>query len=198
MNVCKKDTIHNILKRIDKDTADFFILASNYCIEKKKGNINIVLIVKYRLELKMDKVIEELTKSLLSMGSFGSARASIKSAFEMGFLTDNNRKLLLNKVDFNESALKEASKNIIENNYYVEFGSGKKHQIITPTDWAEAIQTLHKWSSEMKDLMNGLNKPLSESDKEVLKEWCSDKSVDKCDSPCNVYKSFLFGNSCRF
>lgn len=198
MNVCNQDTIHNILKRIDKDTVDFFILASNYCIEKNKGNINIALIVKYRLELKMDKVIEALTKSLLNMGSFGSARASIDSAFKMGFLTENNRKILLNKVDFNETALKEASKNIIENNYYVEFGSGKKHQIITPTDWAEAIQTLHKWSSEMKDLMSGLNKPLSESDTDVLREWCSDKSVDMCELPCSIHKSMLFGKSCTF
>lgn len=196
MDSCKENTIHSILKQIDKDTAEFFILASNYCIEKNIGNINIALIVKYRLELKMDKVIEELTKSLLNMGSFGSARTSIKSAFEMGFLTDNNRKLLLDKVDFNESALKEASKNIIENNYFVEFGSGKKRQIITPTDWAEAIQTLHKWSSEMKDLMNDLNKPLSESDTEVLREWCSKKSVDKCELPCNI-QGILFG-SCTF
>lgn len=198
MNGCKRDTIHSILKRIDKDTVNFFILASNYCIEKNKGNINIALIVKYRLELKMDKVIEELTKSLLNMGSFESARVSIESAFKMGFLTDNNRILFLKKVDFNESALKEASKNIIENNYYVEFGSGKKHNIVTPTDWAEAIQNLQKWSSEMKDLMNNLNKPLSENDTKVLKTWCSDKHIDSCDSPCKIHKSILSGKSCTF
>ena len=198
MNGCKRDTIHSILKRIDKDTVNFFILASNYCIEKNKGNINIALIVKYRLELKMDKVIEELTKSLLNMGSFESARVSIESAFKMGFLTDNNRILFLKKVDFNKSALEEASKNIIENNYYVEFGSGKKHNIVTPTDWAEAIQNLQKWSSEMKDLMNNLNKPLSENDTKVLKTWCSDKHIDSCDSPCKIQKSILSGKSCTF
>ena len=198
MNGCKRDTIHSILKRIDKDTVNFFILASNYCIEKNKGNINIALIVKYRLELKMDKVIEELTKSLLNMGSFESARVSIESAFKMGFLTDNNRILFLKKVDFNKSALEEASKNIIENNYYVEFGSGKKHNIVTPTDWAEAIQNLQKWSSEMKDLMNNLNKPLSENDTKVLKTWCSDKHIDSCDSPCKIHKSILSGKSCTF
>lgn len=198
MEKCNQNTIHTLLNKLDKHTVDFFIAASNYCIEKNVGNINIALIVKYRLELKMDKVIEELTKSLLNMGSFKSARVSIDSAFKMGFLTDNNRKLLLGKVDFNEDALKEASKNIIENNYYVEFGSGKKHNIITPTDWAEAIQNLQKWSSEMKDLMNDLNKPLSENDTEVLKEWCSKKPIYKCDLPCKIHKSRLFGDSCTF
>jgi len=195
---CKEDNISNILKKIDKDTTEFFIFVSNYCINKNVGNINIALIVKYRLELKMDKVITELTKSLLNMGSFNSARTSIKSAFEMGFLTDSNRELLLGKVDFNESALVEASENIIKNNYYVEFGSGKKHQIITPNDWAEAIQNLYKWSSEMKDLMNGLNKPLSEKDTEILKKWCSKKPLYKCDSPCKIHTAMFGKSSCTF
>lgn len=197
MEKCIQNTIHTLLNKLDKHTVDFFIVASNYCIEKNVGNINIALIVKYRLELKMDKVIEELTKSLLNMGSFKSARVSIASAFKMGFLTNNNRKLLLGKVDFNEDALREASKNIIENNYYVEFGSGKKHNIVTPTDWAEAIQNLQKWSSEMKDLMIDLNKPLSENDTDVLKKWCSEKPIYKCDLPCKIHKR-LIGKSCTF
>lgn len=198
MDNCNQNTIHTLLNKIDKVTADFFILASNYCIEKNIGNINIALIVKYRLELKMDKVIEELTKSLLNMGSFRAARVSIDSAFRMGFLTDETRKTLMSKVYFNETALKESSKNIIENNYYVEFGSGKQHNIVTPTDWAEAIQNLQKWSSEMKDLMYDVKKPLSEDDTNILKKWCSEKSVDKCDSPCKINKSRLFGESCTF
>ena len=163
--------ISKLFDDIGQDNLKFIEQITQKCIERKIGNMNVILQIKTKLEL--NELISIMTNALIHSGVFENALFRIGNVYEFGFLTKKNRDSFLDKVDINKQALESMGKQIIEENYYTDFSSGKKIYIRNMTDWVNAIQTLHKYTSEIKDIVNSLNRKLTDNEIEEMESSSS-------------------------